>query len=122
VREVPLSHESLNSGDVFIVDAGMTILQWNGANASAMERHKGAEMARALDDERGGLPKITVYSALIYPPRKIPYNIAAEGDNDAGPFWKALGGQGPVKPATAVVDADATATRRLFRLSGLAFN
>jgi hypothetical protein len=32
-----------------------------------MERHKGAEMARALDDERGGLPKITVYSALIYP-------------------------------------------------------
>jgi gelsolin len=30
VRQVPLSYKSLNNGDVFIVDKGLQIYQWNG--------------------------------------------------------------------------------------------
>lgn len=52
VKQVPLSVESLNSGDVFVLDLGKEILQWNGKEASGMEKNKAAEYVRKLDDER----------------------------------------------------------------------
>ncbi|KAJ3337968.1 hypothetical protein HDU93_000292, partial [Gonapodya sp. JEL0774] len=74
---LPKSVESLNSGDVFILDAGMNIYQWNGRyESSPAEKVKAGELCRALDDERKGLPKVTVFS---------------EGDKDAAPFWTLLG-------------------------------
>lgn len=33
VREVPFTSKSLNSNDVFILDAGLKIYQWNGADS-----------------------------------------------------------------------------------------
>jgi gelsolin len=60
VTQVELSYKSLNSGDVFILDAGMDIFQWNGSKAGIHEKSKGAQVARAIDDERKGLPKVTV--------------------------------------------------------------
>ena len=41
VREVPLAIASVNSGDVFILDAGLKIFQLNGAQSGGMERVKG---------------------------------------------------------------------------------
>lgn len=38
--QVPYLRTSLNSGDVYILDMGMQIYQWNGAESSGMERHK----------------------------------------------------------------------------------
>ncbi|KXS10993.1 hypothetical protein M427DRAFT_47638 [Gonapodya prolifera JEL478] len=70
VREVSLQFESLNGGDVFILDAGMNLYQWNGRQI------KGGELCRAIYDERKGLPKVHVYS---------------EDDNDAKPFQDLLG-------------------------------
>lgn len=60
VTEVEMSHRSLNSGDVFILDAGLDIYQWNGSKAGPQEKMKGASLCRALDDERKGLPKVHV--------------------------------------------------------------
>ena len=55
VLEVPLSLSSLNSGDVFLLDAGLTLYQWNGGEASRAEKAKGAQIAQSIkDDERGG--------------------------------------------------------------------
>jgi len=85
VAEVELSHKSLNSGDVFILDAGMKIYQWNGKSAGPFEKSKAAQVSRALDDERAGKPEVIV--------------VEEGSKNDE--FWAALGGQGPVKSAEA---------------------
>eukprot|EP01136_Pigoraptor_vietnamica_P025376 Opistho-1_new@79346 len=106
VREVALERASLNSGDVFILDAGMKIYQWNGGKSSGKERQKGAELCRAIDDERKGIPTV---------------HVMEEGDKDKEfeAFWKTLGGEGPVKSAEegGSDDQPATSAKRLFRLS-----
>ena len=38
--QVPLSKKRLNSDDVFILDLGMTIYQWNGNGSNKDERFK----------------------------------------------------------------------------------
>jgi gelsolin len=104
VTQVPLATASLNSGDVFILDAGLNIYQWNGKKAGPQEKMKGAQLSRALDDERKGLPKV---------------HVLEEGDKDAD-FWKLLGGQGPIKSAEEGGDdneAEKGDSKRLFRLS-----
>jgi gelsolin len=105
VTEVELSHKSLNSGDVFILDAGLNLYQWNGAKSGPQEKMKGAQLCRALDDERKGLPKVHVFE---------------ENGKDLAEFWKVLGGQGPVKTAEEGGDdneAEKASEKRLFRLS-----
>jgi len=105
VTEVPLERASLNSGDVFVLDAGLRIWQWNGSKSGPMEKSKGATLTRAIDDERKGKPTITV--------------LEEGGDKDAD-FWKYLGGQGPVKSAEEGGDdleAEKADVKRLFRLS-----
>jgi len=84
VTEVALARDSLNSGDVFILDAGLNIYQWDGKESAPGERFKASQVAHALVEERKGLAKVTVYD---------------EGTKDAKPFWDLLGGEGPVKTA-----------------------
>jgi gelsolin len=62
IREVPKTYKSLNSGDVFVLDGGKNIYQWNGKASNGTERHRAAELCRTLDGERKGLAKITVFS------------------------------------------------------------
>lgn len=52
--QVPLDCSSLRTGDVFILDLGKKVYQWNGNGASIRERIRAAQITRALDDERGG--------------------------------------------------------------------
>ncbi len=49
VSEVPLTHKSLNSGDVFVVDAGVELIQWNGSKSGALERAKAAALLQAIE-------------------------------------------------------------------------
>jgi len=105
VTEVELSHKSLNSGDVFILDGGLKIYQWNGSKSGPQEKMKGAQMSRALADERKGLPKITVFEEI---------------GKDLADFWVLVGGQGPVKSAEEGgddVEHEKGTESRLFRLS-----
>jgi gelsolin len=104
VTQVALARDSLNSGDVFILDAGLHIYQWNGKKAGPQEKMKGAQLSRALDDERKGLPQV---------------HVLEEGDSNAD-FWKFLGGQGAIKSAEEGGDdneAEKGDVKRLFRLS-----
>ena len=50
--QVEADIKSLNSGDVFIFDAGLKISVWIGKFAGPMEKAKGATIAQALDDGR----------------------------------------------------------------------
>jgi len=74
---VPVSTDSLNAGDVFVLDLGLTIYQWNGCKAAGVEKYKAMEFTSFLKSDRGGKPKVTVFN---------------QDDQDAA-FWSALGGK-----------------------------
>jgi len=100
VREVPLTAKSLNTGDIFILDMGLQIFQWNGKKAGVAEKLKATQLTRAIDDERGGRPKVTVLE---------------ESDNDKD-FWDVLGGF-QVPNQHSEPDDEITGEKKLFRLS-----
>lgn len=91
--EVPLEAKSVNSGDVFVLDLGLLIVQFNGAKAGVFERNKASEICRALDDERGSVPEVVVIDEHSSPDTwhkewvdrlgKGPYASATEGGDDA---------------------------------------
>ncbi|KAG7477407.1 hypothetical protein MATL_G00069360 [Megalops atlanticus] len=59
--EVEMSWKSFNLGDVFLLDIGKTILQWNGPDSNRQERLKGMMLAKDIRDrERGGRAEIGV--------------------------------------------------------------
>jgi advillin len=77
VSQVPLSNKSLNKGDVFILDAGLTIYLFNGLSANTYEKAKGVEVATNINsDQRMGRANIVI----------VNDDIKNEG------FWGPLGG------------------------------
>jgi hypothetical protein len=58
--EVPLNKNSLESDDVFILDAWDSIWVWRGKSASARERFDGNILARRYDAERVGVQEIEI--------------------------------------------------------------
>jgi gelsolin len=83
VNQVECTAASLNQGDVFILDAGLNLYQWNGTEAGLPEKRKANEIVTALRDERLGKPKIHV----------------VDGVEDVPEFWKVLGDKKQVKGA-----------------------
>eukprot|EP00056_Hartaetosiga_gracilis_P022593 m.31737 g.31737 ORF g.31737 m.31737 type:complete len:821 (+) comp9728_c0_seq1:75-2537(+) len=59
--EVPIKLDSLNGSDSFVFDGGLNIAVWHGKKAGLMEKNKAANLAQALDDQRGGMAIRTVY-------------------------------------------------------------
>jgi gelsolin len=102
VVEVPLSAASLNSGDVFILDLGLAVHQWNGKQSNVAERNKAAQLVRAIDDERGS---------------KVAVSVHEEGDKDLAEFWQHLGGEKPVAASAASSAPQSTGNKSLWRLS-----
>uniref|UniRef100_A0A4W5P7V5 Villin-1 n=1 Tax=Hucho hucho TaxID=62062 RepID=A0A4W5P7V5_9TELE len=59
--EVDMSWNSFNKGDVFLLDLGNLIIQWNGPKSNRMERLKGMTLAKDIRDrERGGRAQVSV--------------------------------------------------------------
>jgi len=109
VTQVDMTPDSMNSGDVFLLDNGLQLYQFNGKKAGPMEKQKGASLTRALSDERKGLAKIIVLEE-------------GEKSEDAKTFWKLLGGEKPIKSAEAGgsdkdAEAEMNKIRKLFQLS-----
>ena len=90
--QVPVSSESLNQGDAFLLDAGSTVYSWFGESASPFEKEKAAEMGHAIMQGRGGHSQMEV-------------DVGMENQD----FWKALGGQGPIADASSFTDKDVPA-------------
>jgi len=107
VAEVALNRSSLNSGDVFILDRGMRVFQFNGGKSAGAERMRAAQVVRAIDDERGSNVQIIVGE-------EGPIDSDADWDE----FWKLLGGKGHIKsPEEGGSDKDVKVVKRLFQLS-----
>uniref|UniRef100_A0A8C8I4D5 Villin-1 n=1 Tax=Oncorhynchus tshawytscha TaxID=74940 RepID=A0A8C8I4D5_ONCTS len=59
--EVDMSWSSFNKGDVFLLDLGNLIIQWNGPKSNRMEKLKGMTLAKDIRDrERGGRAQVSV--------------------------------------------------------------
>ncbi|XP_056128909.1 advillin [Lampris incognitus] len=59
--EVEMSWQGFNLGDVFLLDIGKTIIQWNGPQSNKQERLKGMLLAKDIRDrERGGRADIKI--------------------------------------------------------------
>jgi gelsolin len=104
VHEVPKSYKSLNSGDVFVLDAGKVVIQWNGAKAGILEKVKAAELLQAIEGEREGVAH---------------GRVVAESDDDAE-FFALLGDKGAIADAAAGgsdVEAEKQNEAVLLRLS-----
>jgi len=83
VTETKLSSDSLNQGDVFILDAGLKIWQWNGKDCAIAEKRKAQEVVNGLKEERLGKCKAKIIDST-------------EDDEE---FWKILGGKGKIQDA-----------------------
>jgi len=104
ISEVACKRDSLNGGDVFVLDAGLDIFQWNGRKSGPSEKARGAQFSRATAEERRGRAKIHVL----------------EEDEKNPAFWKLLGGEGAIKSAEEGGDdnvADVAGDKSLWRLS-----
>lgn len=58
MTEVPAAVDSLNSGDVFLLDAGARLLLWTGASASVAEKTKAREVLMGMKEARPGSPQV----------------------------------------------------------------
>ncbi|KAF9114170.1 hypothetical protein BGX27_011526 [Mortierella sp. AM989] len=99
VREV--TKDFINTGDVFILDTGKVLYQWNGKKSSGMEKVKAAEYAHGIEADRSGAVNVETFD---------------EGDRDQKLFWAALGAEAEVKPAEDVSE-EPTYVKKLYRLS-----
>ncbi|KAL8589376.1 hypothetical protein ACOMHN_021528 [Nucella lapillus] len=57
VKEIPRNRSKVDSTDVYILDAGTSLIQWNGQGSNKDERFKALQYMRDLVNERGGKPK-----------------------------------------------------------------
>ncbi|GMH43531.1 hypothetical protein BSKO_11453 [Bryopsis sp. KO-2023] len=60
VAEVPLSADSLNSDDCFVLDDGLVLYQWNGKSANRAEKSKALDVTLGIKETRSGKPVILV--------------------------------------------------------------
>mmetsp|Transcript_474 Transcript_474/g.660 ORF Transcript_474/g.660 Transcript_474/m.660 type:complete len:649 (-) Transcript_474:273-2219(-) len=99
VMQVPLKLESLNAGDVFILDTGLELWQWNGRNSSHHERKAANETIANIKTQRGSKPTSVILDDL----------------EDDEKFWKYFGGK-PESVAPATSDEGITRATALWRL------
>jgi len=93
VTQVDLTADSLNSSEVFVLDLGLEIYQFNGKHCGGMERNKGATITMALVDERHGAKHFVLDEG--------------DGDKSQDKFWSVLGGRKPIKSGPEAVDQPA---------------
>lgn len=61
VTEVPLKREKVTSNDVFILDKGLELFQWNGKACNKDEKYKAVQVLQQIKSERGGKPNVETF-------------------------------------------------------------
>jgi len=79
VSQVPAAKSRLDPGDVFILDMGLKVYQWNGSGASVFEKQKAMKYMQELKAERSGKAVVTEV-----------IDESASGMDDDHPFYSAL--------------------------------
>lgn len=89
VIEVAKERASLNQGDVFLLDMGLELIQWNGPASNAREKRKAMEYIVSMKDKRLGRAASRVIDGMEEDPV----------------FWEQIGGMGPIAEPTPDVCA-----------------
>ncbi|KAK6176075.1 hypothetical protein SNE40_014431 [Patella caerulea] len=100
VNEIPRSRSRLDSNDVYIMDAGLNIYQWNGKGSNKDERFKAMQYCRDIAAERSGKAKIETLDEEFTEDDHPIFSTLTEEDETDGPSYVA-----------------ANQTKQLFRLS-----
>ncbi|KAK0464332.1 fragmin60 [Desarmillaria tabescens] len=98
IRQVPAHSSSLIKGDVYVLDKGTKVWQFNTKDSAGKERFRAAEFVRNIVDKRGGQPELTVFD---------------EGGSGAGIFLNEFGEGTTLRQP----DTSDSGPRALFRLS-----
>eukprot|EP00761_Pharyngomonas_kirbyi_P003462 gb/GECH01003466.1/.p1 GENE.gb/GECH01003466.1/~~gb/GECH01003466.1/.p1 ORF type:complete len:376 (+),score=118.73 gb/GECH01003466.1/:1-1128(+) len=85
VVQKPLQVSSMNSGDVFVLDAGLTVYQFNASKAGPFEKNKASQVVRNIDEQRGYKTTSVVFEQ----------DNLDDGEQEQE-FWKLLGGKDEV--------------------------
>jgi gelsolin len=101
VSEVKCERASLNLGDVFVLDLGLEIIQWNGTSSAPRERRKAMEILNQIKDERNG----RAHSRIL------------DGMEEDPVFWEKLGGYGEVAAADSDDAKQKASPPKLFQVS-----
>jgi len=80
VSQVPLSVDSLNCMDVFLLDLGLELIQFNGSKAAPMEKRAANQLMNTIAAERNGRVK-----------SKDTIDTLDEDTTAANKFWETLG-------------------------------
>mmetsp|Transcript_9629 Transcript_9629/g.16920 ORF Transcript_9629/g.16920 Transcript_9629/m.16920 type:complete len:401 (-) Transcript_9629:28-1230(-) len=80
LQQIKLRRDYLNSGDVFVLDMGETIYQWNGKESNAQEKLKAKSLVNGVVSDRGGKVKSVTLDE-------------GQGDEDVAEFWDAIPGE-----------------------------
>lgn len=67
VVQVDIEIKNLNSGDVFVLDCGLDLYQYQGKAAGKNEKLQAGKLQRCIDDERRGKPEVYVFSQTDKP-------------------------------------------------------
>jgi len=101
VKEVSLNRESLHSNDVFLLDMGLRIIQWNGSESAGLERYSAAKYIQDMENERGTQIDTTV--------------IDEHAEEDSDEFYASLNGELDSEDEDSMIDSSDEVT--LYRLS-----
>jgi len=103
--QVEMKASNMNEGDVFILDNGLKLYQWNGKNANKYEKFKALEVINKINaEERGGRAELVFLDS---------------GKNDAAcaDFWTLAGDRGGVQDDDGKEDVIKASPTKLFRIS-----
>jgi hypothetical protein len=90
VREVAADGSSLVEGDVFVLDKGTQVLQYNTKTSAGQERFKAAEFVQILVKERKGQCHLTVYGKLFLKPSEVYESLTPFGRRRRAWLWTVL--------------------------------
>lgn len=93
LKEVPLSRKRVQSGDVFILDLGLKIYQWNGSQSNKDERYKAMEYVNNLKSERGNAESETLEEESLWDEHEFYQALSAKDVPDSALAKPATAGQ-----------------------------
>jgi len=82
VREIPRAKSLINSGDVFILDQGLKIWQFNGSSSSPMERSKAMQFIGDIKSKRGEADSEVLDEDMISTSHAFYEALDEEADDD----------------------------------------
>ncbi|XP_057306705.1 gelsolin-like protein 1 [Hydractinia symbiolongicarpus] len=79
VTEIPLKRGNLNSEDVFVIDCGLRIYQFNGETANKDEKFRATQYVNQLKSERMGKPRLDILEEKGISPSHTMYKLLPDG-------------------------------------------